>query len=90
VFNQIFNRPRTAFNSSGLRWRHPQRLVGFAKIAIREIECNRSFKVFKFFTECVRETVPKTTIYKHSNESGYFVEQDSRRIFESLRHGKKF
>ena len=56
MFNQIFNRPRAAFDACSLRWRRPRCLVSFAEIVISEIQRNRSLKVFKFFTESVRKT----------------------------------
>jgi hypothetical protein len=44
------------FDASGHCRGHFQGPVCFHKVVIREVQGNRSFKVFKLFTECVRET----------------------------------
>jgi hypothetical protein len=46
--DEFGNCPRTRFDSCGLAGRHAQRTVCFAKIVIREIQRNRSFKVSNF------------------------------------------
>ena len=43
-----------AFDASGHCRGHLQSLVRFAEVVIREIERNRSLKVFKLFAERVR------------------------------------
>ena len=56
AFNQFFNRPNAAFDACGLRWRHADGAIDFAEVVIREIQGNRSLKVFKLSAECVRQT----------------------------------
>jgi hypothetical protein len=51
------------FNASRHCWRHPQSLVSFAEIVIREIQRDRSLKVFKLFAECVRETSQTAAVH---------------------------
>ena len=51
MFDQFFNRPRAAFDACGLRWRHADGTIGFAEMIMREIERDRSLKVFKLFAE---------------------------------------
>src|SRR5208282_4248085 len=55
VFNQFFDRPRATFDACGLRWSHADGAIGFAEVVIREIEGNRSLKVFKLLAESVRQ-----------------------------------
>ena len=44
------------FNSCRHCGSHFQSLVSFHKVVIREIESNRSFKVFKLFAESIGQT----------------------------------
>jgi hypothetical protein len=45
----------TFLNASGHCWRHADCQTRFHEIIINEIQRNRSFKVFKFLAESVRE-----------------------------------
>jgi len=54
TFNKFRNGPMAALDASGHSWRHSQRAVRFAEVVIREIERNRSLKVFQFLAESIR------------------------------------
>ena len=54
------------FDASGHRWCHSDCLVRFHKVVIREIQSDRSLKVFKFFAECIRETGQAAAMHPQS------------------------
>jgi hypothetical protein len=53
AFKQFRNAPLTAFDASGHRRSASDCAMKLAKVIIREIERDRSFKVFQFFVESV-------------------------------------
>src|SRR5436309_330430 len=64
TFNQFGNRPLALFNASLLRGSATNRAVHLAKVVIREIQRNRSLKVFQLLTECVCQ--PRESAAVHS------------------------
>src|ERR1019366_6330149 len=55
AFNQFFHGPCTAFDACGLRWRHSDCDMPFAKVVISEIQRDSSLKIFELSAECVRQ-----------------------------------
>jgi hypothetical protein len=47
MFNQFRDRPRAIFDASRLRGCHSDCAMRFAEVVIREIESDRSLKIFK-------------------------------------------
>lgn len=53
----------TLFNASGHRWRHADCAVRLDEIVIREIQRDRSFKVFKLLAESVCQASQATAVH---------------------------
>ena len=53
----------TFFNAGGHRWRHADCQMRFHEVVIREIERNRSLKIFKLFAESVREACQAAAVH---------------------------
>ena len=53
AFHQFRNRPLIGFDARRLGGSHPNPKVRFAEVVIREIERDRSTKVFQLLAECV-------------------------------------
>jgi len=54
-FDRFRNRPDARFHARSHCRGHAQRAMNFAEVVIREIQRNRSLKVFKLFAECLRQ-----------------------------------